>query len=258
MYKIDEVKNSFDCDLCKKILADPVVMPCGSFICKIHINRMINNSCDQKDILICEICQEEHHIPKNGFVVNNRLKKLLKLELKSLKFDCPVFDDCKKGLEKAKENMLKVEELEKNGEMFIYNYFEDIKRQVDLRREILKQNIDNYSDEMIKSVEKTQTDLIKRKGANQITAFIDKSRKKLDLITERFDTFEYNYKKFKEIKSTVTALNKELQEIIVEYQDLLILKKDYSFEFVESPTEHIFGRLIGFEVIFWDRFIKTI
>ena len=142
--------------------------------------------------------------------------------------------------------------------MFIYNYFEDIKRQVDLRREILKQNIDNYSDEMIKSVEKTQTDLIKRKGANQITAFIDKSRKKLDLITERFDTFEYNYKKFKEIKSTVTALNKELQEIIVEYQDLLILKKDYSFEFVESPTEHIFGRLIGFEVIFWDRFIKTI
>jgi hypothetical protein len=41
-----------------------------------------------------------------------------------LKFDCPVFDACKKGLEKDKENMLKVEELEKNGEMFIYNYFE--------------------------------------------------------------------------------------------------------------------------------------
>ena len=40
-----------------------------------------------------------------------------------MKFDCPVFDDCKEGLEKAKENMLKVEELEKNGEMFIYNDF---------------------------------------------------------------------------------------------------------------------------------------
>jgi hypothetical protein len=42
-----------------------------------------------------------------------------------LKFDFPVFEDCKKGLEKAKENMLKVEELKKNGEMFIYNDFED-------------------------------------------------------------------------------------------------------------------------------------
>ena len=33
-----------------------------------------------------------------------------------MKYDYPVFDDCKNGLEKAKENMLKVEESEKNGE----------------------------------------------------------------------------------------------------------------------------------------------
>jgi len=91
--------------------------------------------------------------------------------------------------------MLKVEEWEKNGEMFIYNNFEDIKIQVDLERENLKQKIGNYSDEMIKSVERTQTDLIKIKGTNQITFFIDKSRKKLYDITERFYTFEYNYKK---------------------------------------------------------------
>jgi hypothetical protein len=91
--------------------------------------------------------------------------------------------------------MLKVEEREKNGEMFIYNNFEDIKIQVYLKRENLKQKIGNYSDEMIKSAERTQTDLIKRKGTNKITAFIDKSRKKLNDITKRFDTFEYNYKK---------------------------------------------------------------
>ena len=46
---------------------------------------------------------------------------------------------------------------------------------------------------MIKSIERTQTDLIKRKGTNRITAFINKTRKKLNDITERFDTFEYNY-----------------------------------------------------------------
>ena len=47
--------------------------------------------------------------------------------------------------------------------MFIYNDFEKILRQVDLRRENLKQQIDNYSDEMIKSIERTQTDLIKKR-----------------------------------------------------------------------------------------------
>ena len=66
---------------------------------------------------------------------------------------------------------------------------------------------------MTKSIEKTQTDFINRKGVNQTAAFIDKSRKKLNDIKERFDTFEFNYKKFKEIKSKLTALNKEFKKI---------------------------------------------
>ena len=84
--------------------------------------------------------------------------------------------------------------------------------------------------------------MIKIKGTNQITAFINKSRKKLNYITEWFDTFEYNYKKLKEIKSTVTALNIEFQQILVEYQVSLISNKQYSFEFSNSSIEKIFGR----------------
>jgi hypothetical protein len=37
--------------------------------------------------------------------------------------------------------VLKVEELEKESETYIYGYFEDIKREIDLRREYLKQKI---------------------------------------------------------------------------------------------------------------------
>ena len=84
--------------------------------------------------------------------------------------------------------------------------------------------------------------MIKIKGTNQITVFINKSRKKLNDITEMFDTFEYNYKKLKEIKSTVTALNIEFQQILVEYQVSLISNKQYSFEFSNSSIEKIFGR----------------
>ena len=84
--------------------------------------------------------------------------------------------------------------------------------------------------------------MIKIKGTYQITAFINKSRKKLNDITERFDTFDYNYKKSKELKSTVTALNIEFQQILVEYQVSLISNKQYSFEFFNSSIEKIFGR----------------
>ncbi len=51
---------------------------------------------------------------------------------------CQIYNECTKGIENAKETVLKVEELKKNEEMYIYNFFEDIKRQVDIRREDLK------------------------------------------------------------------------------------------------------------------------
>ena len=44
------------------------------------------------------------------------------------------------------ENMSYIETLDKNAELYIYGYFEDIKRKVDLRREDLIERIHIYSD----------------------------------------------------------------------------------------------------------------
>ena len=51
-----------------------------------------------------------------------------------------------------------METLDKNAELNIYGYFEDIKRKVDLRREDLIESIHNYSDEIIKSITKVLKD----------------------------------------------------------------------------------------------------
>ena len=55
MYKINEVKASLDCDLCKKLLVDPVVMPCESTICKTHLDNLLSNASNTKNTLICLI-----------------------------------------------------------------------------------------------------------------------------------------------------------------------------------------------------------
>jgi hypothetical protein len=59
------------------------------------------------------------------------------------------------------ENISFMETLEKNAELYIYEYFEDIKRKVDLRREDLIERIHNCSEEIIKSVESTQQKYLK-------------------------------------------------------------------------------------------------
>ncbi len=250
MFKFDKVKSSFDCDLCNKLLVDPVVMPCGNFICKAHIDKLLTNASNEKKTLLCGICQDEHFIPKNGFVVNNRLQNLLELELFDLKAS-PVFSECKKEIEDAKDNLAKIKFLQKNSENYLYDYFEDIKRQVDIRREDLKFKIDKYLDDIIKSVENTQANYIKlSKEVNQISSRIERSKKELNDMTVVFDTMEFNDEKFEEIKSSVEDVNQEFRLILDEYQDSLVGNEKYTFQFNELPIEDIFGHLVHFEVNF--------
>jgi hypothetical protein len=250
MFKVNQLKSSSDCDRCNNFLVDPIVMPCGYIICKNHLNELLTNKSIEKNTFICGICQEEHLIPKNGLIVNNRLQKLFKLELNTLKLS-PVFDECTKEIEDARDNMVKVELLEKNAENYIYEYFEDIKRQVDIRREDLKFKIDTYSDEIIKSVEMNQMNLIKiSKEVNKMATVIEKSKNELNKLVTQFDTLEINDKKFGEIRASVADVNQEFHKILAEYQDNLIGNKKYSFEFKESKIDDIFGRVIDCTVSF--------
>jgi hypothetical protein len=250
MYKVEQLKSFLDCEQCNKLLVDPVVMACGKIICKTHLDKLLTHESKEKNAFICEICQEEHFIPKNGFVVPDKLQNLLDIELNKLA-PSPMFEECRKEIENAKENVVEIGLLEKNAENYIYDYFEDIKRQVDIRREDLKFRIDTYSDQIIKSVEMDQMNLIKlSKEANQLTTNIEKSRKDLNELIAQFDNLELNDKKFEDIKASVAVVNQEFHKILAEYQDSLIGNKKYTFEFKELPIEDIFGRVTDVQVRF--------
>ncbi len=40
MLKVDQVKSSLDCDVCNKLLVDPVVMPCNNVVCKTYLDKL--------------------------------------------------------------------------------------------------------------------------------------------------------------------------------------------------------------------------
>jgi uncharacterized protein YpuA (DUF1002 family) len=154
-------------------------------------------------------------------------------------------------IEKAKGQLTKVEQFKQNAEMYLYEYFEDIKRQVDIRREDLKLKIDIYSDELIKSIEKSQLNSLKLTlEANQISENIEKSKKDLDELILQFETLEFNDKEFEKIKTSVEVFNEKFDKTLAEYKDSLIGKKKYTFDFKEMTIEDIFGRLTNFEVNF--------
>jgi len=242
MFKIDKIKNLFDCDLCHQVLVDPISFPCGNNVCKDHLDKLMKNISKDKSSFQCEICQEEHFIPKSGFKVNKGLHHGLEIQLNTLKLT-PIFDECKAVIKMARGRVTEIETLEKNSEGYIYEYFEDIKRQVDIRREDLKMEIDKYSDEVIQSIEGAQLNYIKiSKQVNQISTNIEQSKNELDDYVKRFDTFEIDERKFEAIKQGVVCVNGKFDKIILDYNNALIENKKYSFGFIGMPIADIFGR----------------
>ncbi len=54
MFKIDQVKNLFDCEQDNQLLLDPVTLPCGYSVCKIHLDRLWGESPKASYTFLCQ------------------------------------------------------------------------------------------------------------------------------------------------------------------------------------------------------------
>ena len=135
-----------------------------------------------------------------------------------------------------------IENLHKDPENYIFEYFEELKRQVDLRREKLKLEIDNSSDEIIQSIENTKDNCIKlSKESKMLSTEIEKMKEELIQLIYRFDTFEINDKKLEDIRGHLTIFNGNLSRKLSEYKDSIIGNKEYTFEYEDIDIKSLFG-----------------
>ncbi len=192
MFKIDQVKGLLDCEQCLQLLVNPITIPCGYSVCKKHLDEQLENSMEENKFQ-CVLCQRQHVVPTEGFVINRRLQDALEIELNKFK-PSQAYEDCKKIINDAKDYVAKIEALNKDPETYIYDYFEEIKRLVDLRREEIKLRVDSCSDEMIRSIENSKENCVRlAKEGRRLKMDINKQKKVLDELLERFDRFDKNF-----------------------------------------------------------------
>jgi hypothetical protein len=72
----------------------------------------------------------------------------------------------------------------------------------------------------------------------------DSSNNKLNKLIEEFDIFEFNDKKFEELKKEVDALRINFDKMTADYKISLLNNKKLSFEFEEADISNVFGKLI--------------
>ena len=234
MYKIDQVESLFNCELCSKTYVEPVTLPCGSTVCLFHTLG--------QDSFKCNLCSEEHNVPKNGFRVNKNLQNALDLQINKAFKANPVIQECRKHIENANTIIYKMKSLVNSSEDYIYEYFEEIKRQVDLRRERLKKEVDDCSDRAIAQVEKTKSDCMKISvSIQEKEKEIEELEKGLQRLKNEFDTLEVNEARFTGVKKELVFYECKLDEMLIAYQDEVRGNKEYLFEYGKAMSDDFFG-----------------
>ena len=238
MHKLDKIKCLFNCNKCQDILEEPITLPCGNTVCKKHLQELLN----VENVIVCSLCQKKHIVPEDGFLINKIIQHGLEIELNKLKLN-PIFDSCKKALGDTKESAANVQKIRDNQEIYIKQYFDGIREQVESRQNSLKDQIDKYSAEIKQSIEKSESTCIQlAKEVNKLTNEIDKSNDELFKLQENFGTFEINDKKFQDIKNSAEFLNLNFINVFSEYKESLFLNKKYEFLFDDMEIKGVVGK----------------
>jgi len=242
MFQLEKINGIFSCKHCKGVLVDPIILPCGETVCKAHSDEISNGK--------CMICSGTHLVPKEGFLENRIVKDLLENRANEINLNFSKFKEYKKIIQDLNGNLREIETIQKDPENYIFEYFGELTRQVDLRRENVIRDIHKYSDELIQKIEKLKQDCVaKSKETTKITEVLETIKPKMNDLNSMFNSLEIDDIKLKEIISKKQL--KELSDLmgpgLKKYKFDLQGQKYYNLSTSEMKLEDAFGSLNCFD-----------
>lgn len=137
------------------------------------------------------------------------------------------------------ENTLqKINSIQKDPEIYVYDYFEEIKRHVDMRRENLKLEIDDYSDELIQQINKIQSEC--RETAKQIK-FVNSEIEELNEMLDEMNKY------LDQPSNCIPVINlkEKIDSKLDHFKMNLTNQREYGFKFNDYEIENIFGNFFS-------------
>ena len=141
-----KVKKSLTCLNCSKIFRDPIELPCKHNICKEHL---VEKEVLKQNKIKCFKCKQAFEVNGNEFKSIEFLKQMLNDQI--------YFNEEEKHLkQKIEESIKHFYEMDENSissktqlDLDCHNHFQEVRRQLDMHREKLKEKIDGIYLEMI-------------------------------------------------------------------------------------------------------------
>jgi len=185
MFQFEKLNDLFNCKLCKNVLVDPILLPCGETVCKAHTDELSKGKCMS--------CYGAHIVPKEGFLENRIVKHQLDLRINNINLNYSQFKKNNKIIQDLNKKLKETVAIRNDPENYITEYFGELTRQVDLRRETLIEDINTYSDKLIQKIEKLKKDCV----AKSKEAMVASENKLSEQTKEPSDLREPSLKQYK-------------------------------------------------------------
>ena len=223
---METIDNIIKCNLCSNILAEPIILPCGTTICKKHVDELLSNN---EVEIYCYSCNAKHHISKNVTYPPNKVADAL-IKKRFDKLDFADFGEEYNNAQKALLSLkLAYENYEKkrtHPDTFVTEFFNNLIREIDVKRDELKEKIDKLSDTLIEDLriykkrfeEEALSSSITGENFQNIKAYIERSENNLN-------SFVINQDLWKSIFARSQSFEKLLNKQMLVFEDILLYKK---------------------------------
>ncbi len=197
-------------------------------------------------------------------MINKSMQSMLETQLYTLDYTFDQFNDSKKLIDNLNRSFKEIEGIQNDPENFISEYFCELNRQVDLRRDKLFVEIQEYSDELIEKIDvlrkeclsyfehpKTKkikkTEKTKNTEKTETSKTIDECRASLDKLNSMLDSFKVDNRKIEEIWSEKMSkyLEEKMKPLLEELKLELLGNNSHSIDIPEIKMNKVFGSLIS-------------
>jgi len=154
------IHDLLKCAFCKEIFTGtPIILPCcNKTVCEHHIENENESATSKKrKLFTCILCETTHDMENcKKFASNEIAEKLLNIEIDKFAYLGDIYVRTTNQVKSLEDNFCKVNDLIKDPKNFIYEKIHGLKREVDLRKEKLKAEIDKTCAEMIAKLDEYQ------------------------------------------------------------------------------------------------------
>jgi hypothetical protein len=153
---MDVIEDCLKCTECKFLLEQPVLLPCGDFICQKHVKL------DSKEHY-CSVCDRQVALPDEGLPISKALVKIINSRIKNANFHIE-YGDALWSFRKLQNALEEFTHVRSDPFYYINTSLDQLQNHTDLLREEFTSRINEKADEIIETVSKYRQECAQNMG----------------------------------------------------------------------------------------------